>query len=178
MINNEQLDSGPQPPDQDDKQISLTTGVIYDGHPINSDYGYVKLQTLSSYNIGEIVHCSFVAGNPRNNPMQEYSYFYVDQKQDNGDWKVIATDANWETKYDFQFIFNIIDIIDLSSKICFRFVWERVSTIFGLSDIEFFWEIPSYTQPGTYRVRHTGYYRYIFGGVYPYEGGSRTFVVL
>lgn len=98
MVNNEQLDAGPQPPNQDDKQISLTAGVIYDGHPINSDYGYVKLQVFSTYNVGDTVHCSFVAGNPRNNPMQDLSYFYVDQKQENGDWKTIATDANWETK--------------------------------------------------------------------------------
>lgn len=60
---------------------------------------------------------------------------------------------------------------------CFRFKWERQSTILGFSDTEFLWEIGPDTKLGTYRIRHFGYYRYILGGVYPYTGSTKTFIV-
>jgi len=32
--------------------------------------------------------------------------------------------------------------------------------------------------PGKYRIRHFGSYKYIFGGIHPYEGTTRTFEVM
>ncbi|XP_055586308.1 neutral ceramidase [Uranotaenia lowii] len=154
-VKNQPLDSGPSPPYQDDKQISLMTGVIFDGHPIGKDFGSVKVEPLNTYERGDRVHATFVSGNPRNNLMHDKTYFTVEQKQVDGNWTVIATDANWETK----------------------FKWERQSTILGLSDTEFTWEIGQDVKKGTYRIRHFGYYRYILGGVYPYTGSTKTFIV-
>lgn len=60
-----------------------------------------------------------------------------------------------------------------------RFKWTRVSSILGQSDIEFYWgPIPDNTAPGSYRIRHFGYYRYILGGIYPYHGSTKTFIVV
>lgn len=112
-------------------------------------------QPENSYTFGETVVTSFVAGNPRNNLMSDNSYFYVERFEQNGRWKIVATDANWETK----------------------FKWTRVSMILGRSEIEFYWDIPDRIPKGEYRIRHRGYYRYILGGVYPYQGSTQTFVV-
>ncbi|XP_039431133.1 neutral ceramidase [Culex pipiens pallens] len=155
MVLNETLDAGPTPPYQDDKQISLMTGVIFDGHPIGREFGSVKIQPLNTYERGDTVSTTFVTGNPRNNLMHDKTFFTVEQKQVDGNWTVVATDANWETK----------------------FKWERQSTILGFSDTEFLWEIGPDTKLGTYRIRHFGYYRYILGGVYPYTGSTKTFIV-
>lgn len=59
----------------------------------------------------------------------------------------------------------------------YRFRWERVSTILGFSDVDIIWNIPENTEPGSYRIRHFGNYRYILGGVYPYDGTTRIFEV-
>lgn len=98
IVMNETLDDGPSPPYQDDKQISLMTGVIFDGHPIGREFGSVKVQPLNTYEREDTVYATFIAGNPRNNLMHDKTYFTVEQKQIDGNWEVIATDANWETK--------------------------------------------------------------------------------
>jgi neutral ceramidase len=55
-------------------------------------------QPFGSYNKGEIIYSRFVSGNPRNNHMTESSFFFVEKQLSNGEWLVIATDANWETR--------------------------------------------------------------------------------
>ena len=73
--------------------------VFYDGHPYNLRFGDVKIQPRNFYRKGEVVYAKFVSGNPRNNLMHEKSYFLVEKLQENGDWKIVMTDANWETRY-------------------------------------------------------------------------------
>lgn len=155
MLSNTPVSPGPYPVNQDRKQISLVTQVYYDGHAYKSGFGYVLNQPRKFYIRGEAVVCSFVSGNPRNNLMTDSSYFYVERLTDNGSWAIEATDANWETK----------------------FKWTRTSTIMGRSEIEFFWEIPNGARKGEYRVRHKGYYRYILGGLYAYQGSTEHFTV-
>jgi neutral ceramidase len=154
MMHGSVVDPGPMPPNQDSKQISLVTKVYYDGHPFGSGFGYVIVQPKKQYQRGETVFVSFVSGNPRNNLMSDSSYFYVERIVDDG-WQVVATDANWETK----------------------FKWTRVSMILGRSEIEFSWEIPGSALAGEYRIRHAGYFKYILGGVYPYQGSTEHFVL-
>lgn len=152
MLRGSIIDPGPMPIDQDTKQISLVTKVLYDGHAIGSGFGYVINQPKKSYRRGETLQVSFVAGNPRNNFMTDSSYFFVDRLSNENEWQVVATDANWETK----------------------FKWTRVSMILGRSEIEFIWEIPESAIRGEYRVRHQGYYQYILGefkvtGIYNFK---------
>lgn len=155
MMSNTKVSPGPWPIDQDKKQISLVTKVYYDGHPYGSGFGYVLQQPLKSYARGQVVETSFVAGNPRNNLMSDNSYFYVERLNLDGNWKIVATDGNWETK----------------------FVWTRMSMILGRSVIQFYWEIPDRAEKGEYRIRHKGYYRFILGGIYPYQGSTEHFFV-
>ena len=156
MFNNSPLKPGPTPQDQDRKQISLVTKVYYDGHAFQSGFGYVLRQPKGIYSRGETVVCSFASGNPRNNLMADNSYFYVERLNQDESWTIVATDANWETK----------------------FRWTRTSVILGRSEIDFFWDIPNDMLRGEYRVRHKGYYRYILGGIYPYQGSTENFKVL
>uniref|UniRef100_A0A182JAR3 Neutral ceramidase n=1 Tax=Anopheles atroparvus TaxID=41427 RepID=A0A182JAR3_ANOAO len=166
----ETLDAGPVPPVEDDKQITLSTGVVFDGHPFGWYFGDCKLQPRDTpYQRGETVRVMFIAGNPRNNLMHEKTYFTVERllsdfEETNSvdhhdgrrdEWEVIATDANWETK----------------------FKWHRRSTLFAYSDIELEWDITDQIEPGTYRIQHFGYWRYILGGTFPYNGTTRNFYV-
>ncbi|XP_058058756.1 neutral ceramidase-like [Anopheles bellator] len=169
----EKLEPGPMPPFEDHKQITLSTGVVFDGHPFGWYYGDCKVQPKETpYHRGDTVRAMFIAGNPRNNLMHEASYFTVERLRTDaersletnsveehqpadGEWEVIATDANWETK----------------------FKWYRRSTLFAYSDIELEWEITDVVDPGTYRIQHFGYWRYILGGTFPYNGTTRNFYV-
>ncbi|ETN60612.1 ceramidase [Anopheles darlingi] len=182
IMDGEKLAPGPMPPFEDHKQITLSTGVVFDGHPFGWYFGDCKVQPKETpYHRGDTVRAMFIAGNPRNNLMHERSYFTVerlarsngeptlesnsieqhqhhddnDDDSNNDRWEVIATDANWETK----------------------FKWYRRSTLFAYSDIELEWEITDVVEPGTYRIQHFGYWRYILGGTFPYNGTTRNFYV-
>lgn len=155
MLRGGSVDPGPMPIDQDNKQISLMTKVYYDGHPIGSGFGYVIQAPRKFYRPGETVHVAFVSGNPRNNFMTDSSYFFVERLVGPKDFQVVATDANWETK----------------------FKWTRISMLLGRSEIEFFWEIPRDVVGGEYRIRHRGFFKYILGGIYEYEGSTPHFQV-
>uniref|UniRef100_A0A182PKG1 Neutral ceramidase n=1 Tax=Anopheles epiroticus TaxID=199890 RepID=A0A182PKG1_9DIPT len=169
IAHGEMLAPGPMPPFEDDKQITLSTGVVFDGHPFGWYFGDCKLQPKETpYRRGDVVRVMFIAGNPRNNLMHERSYFTVERlraefEETNSvdhtggreEWEVIATDANWETK----------------------FKWHRRSTLFAYSDIELEWEVTELADPGTYRIQHFGYWRYILGGIFPYNGTTRNFTV-
>lgn len=98
LLANETLEKGPPLPILDNKQISLNLPVVYDGHPLRKDYGYVLEQPLVLYEHGDTVSANFVSGNPRNNLMHENSYFYVERKQNDGSWKAYLTDADWDTR--------------------------------------------------------------------------------
>lgn len=58
-----------------------------------------------------------------------------------------------------------------------RMVWHRTNTILGFSELDIYWNISPQTLPGEYRIRHSGEYKYILGGKYPYEGLSHSFTV-
>ena len=59
-----------------------------------------------------------------------------------------------------------------------RFIWERTHLILGFSDVHIHWAIGPNTLPGEYRIRHFGNYKYILGGIFPYEGQTRSFTVI
>lgn len=157
MINDENVDPGPEPPHLEDGTLmSLQPGVVFDGHPFNSYFGEVRTQPKSLYHCGDTVKTRFQTANPRNNQMHEKSFFNVEQALDDGEFKVVATDANWETK----------------------FFWERTSLIWGHSEATFVWEIPDNCTPGTYRIKHYGQARYLLGSYQKFDGFTRTFKVV
>lgn len=97
MLRNERLGPGPDQPDLSDRQISLNPPVLYDGHPAGRDYGDVIVEPMSLYERGDEVYVKFISGNPRNKILRGDTYFIVEQKQLDGNWKVIHTDADWDT---------------------------------------------------------------------------------
>lgn len=155
MVKNESILPGPTPPFLDNKVISFQPTVLFDTTPSERKFGDVLRQPNEMYKTGDQVTVLFVSGNPRNNLQHEKTYLTVEYQTANGDWKIVAVDSNWETK----------------------FMWKRTSFILGHSTTEIMWDIPETADEGNYRIRHYGSARHIFGGFSQYEGTSDTFAV-
>lgn len=97
MMTGKSVDKGPEPPYLNDKVLSLVPGVVFDGHPIGKDFGTVKVDAKRSYGINDVASVTFIAGNPRNNIFHEKTYLVVERKI-NERFKVVLTDADWDTK--------------------------------------------------------------------------------
>ena len=94
------IESGPQEPNLLRNQISLKPGVIYDGAPFGKRFGDVVEDAKDSYTPGSRVTVTFVSGNPRNDVRAESTFLSVEKLNGgSGKWELIATDANWETRY-------------------------------------------------------------------------------
>ncbi|XP_028172110.1 uncharacterized protein LOC114361316, partial [Ostrinia furnacalis] len=151
------LEPGPEPPDYSSQLITLVTPVLWDAAPWGKEFGDCLHQPEKRYGYGDTATATFVAGNPRNSLRHGRGYGTVERlvsEQDDA-WVVVATDADWETKY----------------------IWRRNSVVLGTSHAQLQWDIPAGTQPGTYRLHHYGNYKYILGGIYPYHGFSDPFEV-
>lgn len=97
MYQNVTLDPGPSPSVLDSKVISLQPPVFFDSAPLGKRFGEVTHQPESEYHAGDQVIAQFISGNPRNNLQHEKTYLTVEKFMPDGNWTVIATDANWET---------------------------------------------------------------------------------
>ncbi|KAJ8676464.1 hypothetical protein QAD02_012251 [Eretmocerus hayati] len=153
---NETVEPGPTPPNLSEKKlISLVTPVLYDSPKWGKEFGDCVKQPPRIARPGDIISARFISGHPRNNFMTGSTFLTIERLEEDETWTPVATDADWET----------------------RFYWERTSIVLGSSQVTVRWEIPETVLPGEYRIRHNGYYRYIFGGVYPYQGVSNHFKV-
>lgn len=97
MIKRESIVTGPLPPSQDNKLFSLQPKVYFDTAPNNRKFGDVTKQPLNSYRRNELVNVTFISGNPRNDLHHESSYFTVEKLLPNENWKIVATDSDWNT---------------------------------------------------------------------------------
>jgi neutral ceramidase len=77
-------------------------------------------------------------------------------KNNDSDWEVVHTDADWET----------------------TFSWDRHHTFSTQSFATVTWNISSDVVPGVYRIRHFGNYKHFLGTVFPFEGSSSEFDVV
>lgn len=91
--------AGPNPPNLISRQISLKTGVVYDGLPFGKKFGDPVHSPNPSYRLGGQVYVSFLAGHPRNDLQTEKSFLTV-ERQDGPQWTIVATDGSWETRYE------------------------------------------------------------------------------
>lgn len=98
LVNGLTLTAGPSPPRLDDRVISTQPEVLFDGTPLGRSFGNVLRQPNQNYNAGNSVDVVFVSGNPRNDLQHENTYFNVERQNRYGEWTVVATDADWETK--------------------------------------------------------------------------------
>lgn len=151
------VEPGPSPPDLGKKNLlTFVTPVLYDTPKWGRNFGDCIKQPQKLAKPGDTVTAVFISGHPRNNLMTENTFLTVERLTNDEVWVPIATDANWET----------------------RFEWKRTSVVLGSSQVTITWQIPEDIKQGEYRIRHNGCYRYILGGIFPYYGVSNHIQVV
>ncbi|XP_017780486.1 PREDICTED: neutral ceramidase [Nicrophorus vespilloides] len=153
LLNDQDLGSGPNPPDFSKKLISFIPPVILDLPDYSRAFGECLEEPNEEINVGETVSVKFVSGHPRNNLMHDKTYLTVERQEGEG-WNVVATDGCWETKFS----------------------WNR--TYFASSEVTIDWEVTDEVKAGTYRIQHFGHSKSLFGGIKPYRGTTRPFKVV
>jgi len=152
LMQNSTLPSGPTPQDLDNAIPDLQPGVVFDDGPV----GTVQQNVKSTYKVGDSATAVFFSADPRNNFWDVSTYLTVERKQADGTYVIIANDGNWETKFHWKRIYNII---------------------LGESSAAIVWNIPTTTVPGTYRLGHFGNKKSIFGNITPFSVYSSDFKV-
>ncbi|XP_031838351.1 neutral ceramidase [Nomia melanderi] len=150
------VDPGPPPANFSNKNLlTFVTPVLFDTPKWGRNFGDCIKQPQKLARPGDTVTAVFISGHPRNNLMTENTFLTVERLTKDEVWVPVATDANWET----------------------RFEWQRTSVVLGSSQVTITWQVPEDIKQGEYRIRHNGYYRYILGGIFPYYGVSNHFKV-
>eukprot|EP01095_Lingulamoeba_sp_RSL-Kostka_P005335 TRINITY_DN1666_c0_g1_i1.p1 TRINITY_DN1666_c0_g1~~TRINITY_DN1666_c0_g1_i1.p1 ORF type:complete len:727 (-),score=281.42 TRINITY_DN1666_c0_g1_i1:239-2419(-) len=151
LATNSTLSAGPTPP-----PANFTTRLFpewkKDSHPIGKKFGHVENNVNSNYNAGDLVSVEFIGANPRNNYKTNSSFLTVEELQNDNSWKVIFTDA------DFNTIFR----------------WKR--HLVDQSHITIEWQTTSSTPSGSYRIQYYGD-SIDDGTITPFTGTSKTFNV-
>ena len=142
---------GPTTPNYMSKQITLLEGVLFDG----GSPGRVVREPEESYKVNSVVQVVFETGHPKNNLLTNKTFLEVQCLSNAGNWEVVATDSEWETKLK----------------------WERTNYIEGKSNAIIEWDIPTTSKPGKYRIKHYGYRKHLLNGITPFSGVSRQFEV-
>uniref|UniRef100_A0A2A4K824 Neutral/alkaline non-lysosomal ceramidase C-terminal domain-containing protein n=1 Tax=Heliothis virescens TaxID=7102 RepID=A0A2A4K824_HELVI len=96
-----------------------------------------------------------VAANPRNDLKQESSHAVI-ERLELSQWVEYTNDADWDT----------------------RFIWERVSTLTGTSQVTFEWKVPESAILASYRIVYRGASRGLLGNISPFQGVSNAFQVI
>ena len=149
-------DPGPSPPINTNRSLSFITPVVVDRPKLFHSYGDVLVPPAkTTFENGDTVNVTFVAANPRNDLRLEGTYVAVEGMSDNGEWKTIRDDSDWDL----------------------WFQWRRTSTVLGTSEIDVLWEIGEGVPRGMHRIRYYGDAKQQFGGVKSFEGVSETFEV-
>ncbi|PKL39966.1 MAG: hypothetical protein CVV44_07030 [Spirochaetae bacterium HGW-Spirochaetae-1] len=138
--------------------FKIAGNVLYDDVPADVAFGDVKTAPNYAYSRGNTASTVFWGGHPNNNLtiLSDESYLTVERLSDDesGQWLPVAHDWDPSTKYR----------------------WQRSGTAANLITIE--WDIPVDAMPGTYRIRHTGYYKKaLTGKILRYEGVTKEFSV-
>ena len=137
-------------------EVSATAlGTPHDALPADKAFGDVIQQPGSSYRAGDAVAATFWSSHPQNGYRAGNNYLDV-QREDDGVWSTIATDADWATKCR----------------------WSPDAEIESAWKLDASWVIPSGTIPGTYRLVHRGTARPESASkLQPYEGVTNSFVI-
>jgi len=149
---------GPTPRDLRGEQLSLQPGVVFDDKLLWVDFGDVVTDARAAYSRGDAVSVTFWGGHPKNDLRQEGTLLRVQRRESNGTWTDVATDADWETRYQ----------------------WRRENCVptLACSHVTVTWDIPADAAPGTYRLVHEGNWKSGWdGNIRPYAGASRAFTV-
>ncbi|KAL9654253.1 hypothetical protein ABK040_010285 [Willaertia magna] len=158
IAKNIEVPPGPKPLNLSSVQISLNPGVVLDTVPFGKHFGdvYEDIDNTKLYRNGDTVHVEFYSGHPKNNVMQEKTFLTVEKLIGNNQWKVVLVDGDWDTKFRWRRHWLSESIVTIT--------WS-IGETFPAS-------------PGTYRIKHFGYYKSLDQDIYPYEGTSSEFRVV
>ncbi|EFE72641.1 neutral/alkaline non-lysosomal ceramidase [Streptomyces filamentosus NRRL 15998] len=148
------LDRGTVPADESGRQFTFQTGVVYDNPPSGKAFGAVLKAPEGSYARGSTATVEFATGHPKNNVRRGSTFLEV-QRLENGTWKRVLDDGDWETTYR----------------------WTRLNGLTGTSKATVTWKIAADTAPGTYRIVHHGDAKNLLGKITPFTGATGTFTV-
>jgi len=154
LVTNTPYPAGPSPPNFMSEQWSLLPGVIFDSTPAFKNFGDVLTDVNATYSPGDLVSCTFVSANPRNNPMRGGTFLTVEQSTADNEWTVLYTDAHYETKY----------------------YWLRESVLSSKSNARITWAIPA-NVTGKFRIQHFGTSKALDGTLSAFSGTSSVFIV-
>ncbi|WP_169729228.1 neutral/alkaline non-lysosomal ceramidase N-terminal domain-containing protein [Solimonas soli] len=120
--------------------------------PAGAAFGDVTQQPAAEYQMTRderlTVSARFYSAHPRNDLMLGSSYLYVDRKVGD-DWKVVATDDDWWTRFTY------------------------LKNGGGSDEALVEWQVPAGTEPGTYRIRYQG----VTQDGTPYSGSTQPFAL-
>lgn len=147
---------GPTPPNLLDKQLSFLPPVVFDHAPFGKSFGDVVVDADAQYKQGSSVKVTFIGANPRNNVKLEGTFLSVEMLQPDNNWKVVFTDSQWETKFE----------------------WKHTSLLLGESEVTITWDIPQTQAPGTYRIQYFGDAKSLDQKISSFTGKSMDFKVM
>ncbi|OGT35487.1 MAG: hypothetical protein A3F11_05000 [Gammaproteobacteria bacterium RIFCSPHIGHO2_12_FULL_37_14] len=147
------VETGLSPPDLSHIQINLQPGVIVDSTPWNKHFGDLYQDAKKNYQAGETVKVIFWGAHPKNDYRIQDSFLAI-QQLENGQWRTIKYDRDWDTEYH----------------------WRRHGIANSLVTIV--WRTPFHTQTGQYRIVHYGNAKSLWSGrVTSYVGYSSAFEI-
>jgi len=152
-------------PDLMSVQTEQMPSPTFDKAPKDKNFGDLLQDAKATYNVGQQVEVKFVSANPRNNQRIQGTFLTV-EKQIGATraFKVVARDAEWETKFRL----TSGDQSGVNGVIADKLNHESVASIT--------WDIPSTAEPGVYRICHFGDHKKLLGGVVvPFTGCSSEF---
>ncbi|TXG74243.1 hypothetical protein EZV62_002822 [Acer yangbiense] len=157
LVSGQPVESGPQPPDLLNKQISLLAPVVMDSTPSGVNFGDVKTDVPqnSTFKRGDMVSVIFWSACPRNDLMTEGTFSLVE---------ILHGKDTWIPAYD-------------DDDFCLRFKWSRPSKLSPRSIATIEWRIPESAPPGVYRIRHFGASKGLMKSIRHFTGSSSAFVV-
>lgn len=119
-------------------------------------FGKPSSDVQSTYKRGMTVSVTFESANPSRDYRIQDTYLTVEKLNNQGDWEVILTDGDAETRLMASYKF-------------FNYPCQWDATIQ--------WDIPTSAQSGTYRIQTFGSSKEPFRGLKPYVGTSSSFIV-
>jgi neutral ceramidase len=153
LANDVPVEPGPQPLDLSDTQSDLQSGVVFDDKPLGKNFGSLSEDVKPNYQPGETAQAIFWGGHPKNNYHTQDTFLAV-QHLENGEWKIIRKDWDWDTEYH----------------------WQRNGAAYSLVTVV--WRIPQDTPRGQYRLVNYGDWKSGWSQkIYPYTGYSSVFTV-
>lgn len=149
------LPGGPDPGDVRRDAVSRPVGNEFDETPGSAAFGDLLEPPEARYSVGDRVSLSFWTGHPDNALRDTYFEFQV---QEGGDWRTVATDADWFTRARWSQANRIIPPLDPLDP--FPAPPPPSSEAFTA---EVIWDVPAWVSPGTYRAVFYGSERTIPG---------------